>query len=135
MNAYKILNIFTSLLTLYLFFILLFDSASFFVDVGVDAGEAAYFIARRTSVFMIGISVLLFLSKNLKHSDARQFIIMATALTMLGLASMGTYELVRGYVGKVMLVSIVVESTLGILYFIIFFSNGNVIKEIEELDC
>ena len=127
MNTYKILNMFTSVLFLYLFYVLLFDAASFFIDIEVDAGEAAYVLARRASILMIGIAVLLFLSKNLQHSDARQIIIIATTVIMLGFATMGTYELVRGNVGKAILTAIIVESVVGISYLIVFFSNRNLI--------
>ena len=127
MNTYKILNMFTSVLFLYLFYVLLFDAASFFTDIEVDAGEAAYILARRASILMIGIAVLLFLSKNLQHSDARQMIILAATVIMLGFAIMGTYELARGNVGKGILTAIVVESIVGISYLIVFFSNRKLV--------
>lgn len=129
MKTYKILNIFTSVLFLYLFFVLLFDSASFFADVDIVPGEAAFFLARRTSMFMIGISILLFLSKNFQHSDTRQAIIIATAVIMLGLATMGTYELVRGNVGKAILMPIAIETIVGISYLAVYFFNRNSIVD------
>ena len=123
MKPYKILNTLTSILFLYLFYVLMFDSGSFFVDIDLNAGEAALILARRASIFMIGISVLLFFSKNLSHSDARQVIIITTSVVMLGLAVMGTYELVRGSMGTGILKAIVIESILGVSYLTIFFSN------------
>lgn len=123
MNKFKVLSILTSLLFLYLFVVLLFDTASFFVDLGIDAGEAAFFIARRASVFMLGMSILLFWGKNLPHSESRQMIIIFAAIIMSGLAMMGTYEYARGYLGAAIFQAISIESIVAVSYLILFFSN------------
>ncbi len=120
MNVYKIVSLFTSALFLYLFFVALFDPASFFMDVGVEAGEAAYFIARRASMFMLGITVLLFSARNLQPSSARQSIIGATAVTMSGLAIMGMYEFVRGFVDEGIFMAIIIESIVAIINIVLF---------------
>ncbi len=123
MNIYKILNWFTSLLCLYLFYVLLFDATSFFTDIEVDACQAAYILAKRASMMMLGISILLFLSKNLQHSDARQIIIISSAMIMLGFATMGSFELIRGNIGTAIIGAIVIEISIGISYIFVFLQS------------
>ncbi len=63
MNKFKILSTFTSLLCLYLFYLLFFSASSFLNDLGVEGAEVAYFISRRAAVLMLGISVLMFFAR------------------------------------------------------------------------
>ncbi len=123
MKFFKIVSIITSALFVYLFFIALFNPESFFEDVGLQSSETASIVARRTSMFMLGISILLAASINLSNSKVRQFICLATGITMLGLASMGSYELIRGSVNYSIFISITIETLLGGSFIIIFLSN------------
>jgi hypothetical protein len=77
-------------------------------------------------MFMLGLSILLFCSRNLPHSLARQFICLSTGITMLGLACMGSYELIMKTVNSSMLNAIIIEITLGASFLIVFFKNRKV---------
>jgi peptidoglycan/LPS O-acetylase OafA/YrhL len=120
MNVYKVVSLFTSVLFLYLFVVALFFPGSFFIDVGVEAGDAAYFITRRAAMFMLGIAVLLFSARNLQPSHARQCIVGATAVTMSGLAIMGTYEFLRGFVDEGIFMAIGVEFIVAVVSIVLF---------------
>ena len=122
-SFFKILCVATSVLFVYLFFQLFFDSYSFVRDLGLQPSETVAILCRRTAMFMFGLSILMYLSKNLPHSTARQFICLSTGITMLGLASMGSTELIRGTVNSSMLVAISLEIVLGTSFFITFFKN------------
>jgi hypothetical protein len=123
MNYFKILCIATSILFIYLFYQLFLNSDSFIKDLGLQPSETVSILCRRTSIFMLGISILLFCSKNLPLSNARQYICLSTGITMIGLACMGSYELMRGAVAFSILQAIVIETILGASFFIIFFKN------------
>ena len=123
MKLYKIVCIATSALIIFLFFQLLISSVSFVRDMGLQPSEATSVLARRASIFMLGISILLFFSKGLHHSKARQFICLSTGITMIGLACMGTYEHFMGTVNSSIFIAIIIETILGISFLIIYFKN------------
>lgn len=123
-NFFKILSAFTAVLFAYLFLTLLLNSENFLLDLGLQASEGAMILARRASMFMLGISVLMFNSINLPHSRARQNICLATGISMLGMSFMGIYELVRGSVNSSILVAIIIETLLWISFGIIYLKNS-----------
>jgi hypothetical protein len=72
---------------------------------------------------MLGISILLFFSRTLPDSKARQFICLSTGITMIGLACTGIYEYFMGTVNLSIFIAITIETILGILFLIIFFKD------------
>ena len=125
MKYFKIVSLLTSALFAYLFFLLLTDSGSFLKDIGLQSSTATFVLARRASMFMLGISVLLLGSSNVPHSKARQIICLSTAITMLGLACMGSMEYINGNLNASILPAIGIETLLGVSFGIIFFKNRN----------
>jgi hypothetical protein len=123
LNYFKIVCIVTSALFAYLFFVLLFNSDSFINSIGLNSNETTFILARRTSIFMLGISILLFGAKNLPHSKARQTICLSAGITLIGLAVMSCYELIKGTVNSSMLQAFIIETTLGIIFGLIFILN------------
>ena len=120
---YKIVSIATSVLFIYLFAQLLFTPSSFIEDLGLEASEAGCILARRASMFMLGISVLMFGARNLPHSEARQVICMATGITLFGLSCMGSYEFIKGTVNSSILIAIICETVLWVSFGIILFKK------------
>ncbi|WP_071144946.1 hypothetical protein [Bacteroides ihuae] len=120
---YKIVSIATSVLFIYLFAQLLFTPSSFIEDLGLEASEAGCILARRASMFMLGISVLMFGARNLPHSKARQVICIATGITMFGLSCMGSYEFIKGTVNSSILIAIICETVLWVSFGIILFKK------------
>jgi len=125
MSKFKILSLFTSLLFLYLFYLLFFSADQFFSDLGIEATETAYFMCRRAAMFMLGISVLMFFARNIPSSPARQAISISIAVTMLGLALTGMYEFNRGFVSNDIFISIIVETILCVSFLYIWFTDRN----------
>ena len=90
---------------------------------GLQSSVATSVLARRVSMFMLGISILLFCSKSLSHSKARQFISLSTGITMIGLACTGIYEHFMGTVNSSIFISITIETVLGFSFLIVFFKG------------
>jgi hypothetical protein len=126
MNFFKIVSIFTSVLFAYLFFTLLLNSESFLNGLGLQSSLASFFLARRASIFMLGISVLMFGSRNFPHSKARQIICFAISIMMFGFACTGSYEFIKGNVNSSILGSIIIEIILSISFGIIVFINRKI---------
>ncbi len=125
MNFYKIVSIATSLLFICLAFQLIFTPDSFVSDMGLQPSLTSSVLARRTAMFMLGISVLMFASRNLIHTGARQIIAMATGATLFGLSLMGSYEFINGTVNNSIFIAIGIETVLWISFGIILLKNRN----------
>lgn len=123
MNLFKIVCIATSVLFVYLSFQLLFMSDAFVIDLGQQPSEATAVLSRRAAMFMLGVSVLMFASRNLPHSKARQMICLATATTLFGLNFMGWFEFFRGTVNNSIFVAITIETILWVSFAIILLKN------------
>lgn len=118
-SFYKVVSIATSALFVYLFTQLFFFSDSFVLDLGLEPSATTLVLARRTSMFMLGIAILMLTLRNLPTSKVRQAVCLSVGATMLGLACMGTYELLKGSVNSSILVAIAIESFLWISYAIV----------------
>jgi peptidoglycan/LPS O-acetylase OafA/YrhL len=113
----------TSALFVVLFFLLLLSPVSFVNDMGMQPSVATSVLAKRASMFMLGLSILLFCSRNLPHSNARQVICLSTGITMIGLACSGIYEHFMGTVNSSIFISIIIETILGLSFLIIYFKG------------
>lgn len=121
--SYKILSIATSILFIYLFFLLFFNSESFLQDLGLEPSLAGIVLARRAAMFMLGIAILSFVSRNLASSKARQFICLSIAVSMFGLSCMGAYEYQQGNINSSIMLAITIETILWISYGLIAFGD------------
>lgn len=121
LNLFKLASLASSLVFLLLFLQLLFTPAPFVRDLGLSPTETTSILGRRVSMFMLGIAVLSFVSRNLPHSSARQGICASTGTTLIGIACMSAYELNRGTVNSSMWFALTVESTLGLCFWAVFF--------------
>lgn len=122
-DFFKVLCIFTGVLFAYLFLTLLLNSKNFLIDLGLESSEAAIILARRASMFMLGISILMIGSVKLLHSDARQIICLATGISMLGLSIVGCYEFAKGTVNSSILTAIIIETFLWLSFGAIFIKS------------
>jgi uncharacterized membrane protein len=118
-SLYKIVSVATSILFIYLFVQLLFMPTSFIKDLGLQPSEAGSVLARRASMFMLGISALMFGTRNLPYSKTRQTICMATGITLFGLSCVGSYEYIKGTVNSSILIAIICETILWVCFGII----------------
>lgn len=131
-NFFKIVSIATAILFIYLTIQLLFLTNSFVQDLGLEPSEAASVLGRRAAMFMLGLSILMFSSRNLPHSNARQYICMATGLTFFGLSFMGIYEFMRGSVNSSIFVAVSIETIFWVSYGIILLKNRTQQKSIDR---
>jgi hypothetical protein len=116
----------TAALFLYLSFQLLFMSDAFVIDLGQQPFKATAVLSRRAAMFMIGVAVLMFSSRNLPHSKARQILCLATGMTLFGLDFMGWFEFFMGTVNHSIFVAITVETILWVSFAIILLKNQKI---------
>ena len=121
MKLYNILCIATSVLFIFLFFQLILIPDDFVRSMGLQPAVATAVLARRAAMFMLGISTLLFCSKNLENLKARQSICLSTGITLIGLAFTGIYEHFMGTVNNSIFIAITIETILGFSFLSIFF--------------
>ncbi|MCF8363678.1 MAG: hypothetical protein K9G70_13755 [Prolixibacteraceae bacterium] len=128
-SLYKIVSIVTSVLFFYLFSQLFFWSDSFVTDLGLEPSITSLVLARRASMFMLGLALLMFISRNLPVSKARQIICMSTGITLFGLAFIGTFEFIKGNVNSSIIIAITIETILWISYGIILIKDWKIEKQ------
>ena len=116
MKLYKYTCMATSLVFIFLFFQLMLGPESFVQGMGLEPSVASIVIIRRAAMFMLGLSVLTFLVRNISDAKVRQIISISTGITLLGLACMGIYEYSRGTVNNSIFIAISIESILGLLF-------------------
>lgn len=120
---FKIISIATSLLFIYLFLQLFFMSDSFVKGLGLEPSIASLVLARRAAMFMLGVAVLMFASRNLPSSKVRQIICISTGITFLGLSCMGIYEFINGHVNSSIIIAITIETILWVSYGIVIIKD------------
>lgn len=120
MIAYKTLSVITAALCITLAtFLLLFPEPVFLVF-GVSGNESAYFISRRASMFFVGYAAIAYFSRNEPRTAARQSISLGIGTSMAGFATLGLFELLRGFAGPGILLPMLVEVFLATSYFSIW---------------
>lgn len=127
--AYTVVVCLASCLYFYLFITLLFSPAQFLASVGVAGNEAAYFLARRASVLMLGFSVLSFQAARLRCLVTRQVIAIGIAVNMAGFAVLGCMEYRRGFANASILHAAVIESTLAALCLLLWLGCRRALKQ------
>jgi hypothetical protein len=122
-SLFKISSILISILFVGLFIQFFFISNYLIELLGLQPTIASVFVARRISVVMLSIGVLMFGSRNLPHSRARQMICLFISFTLFGLLCMGSYEFINGTVNSSILVSVFVETAFCVLFGSIYIMN------------
>ena len=123
MIKFKPLSIFTAILSLILFFSLLFLPEPIFFIFHIPEADSAFFIARRAAMLFLGISVLCWLGRGAANSPSRQSVCMGLAVAMLGLACLGVFEYLRGFAGLGIGLAVITEVIIGAAYLKIWFEN------------
>jgi hypothetical protein len=119
-NYYKILSLATALLFVFLSIQLLFMTDSFISDLGLQSSEATSVLGRRAAMFMLGIAVLMFGSRNFLQSEARQLICLSTGVSLFGLSLVGLFEYFRGTVNSSIFVAIGIETVLWVAFGLLY---------------
>lgn len=121
MRPYRNLSTATAALSLCLFVCLLFFPGAIFMLFGLQGAESAEIMSRRASMLFMGISVICWFARDAEDSVARQAVSAGLAVSMLGLAGTGLFELGRGAVGPGVVPAIAAEVALGSLYARVWF--------------
>lgn len=123
MKAFKILCIAAAILFFFLFTQLFFFIEYFYGDLSIPVTQNIGILSRRTSMFMLGFAVLLFLIRNVSDIQTRKAIGIALGITFLGLASLGTFEFLKGTLNSSILQAVIIECILGIAFIVQIFLN------------
>lgn len=115
--SFKNVSILTAIVTLSLFMVLLWFPGVILYLFNLPAHESAAFISRRAAILFLGIGVLSWGIRDAEPSATRQAICLGLLVMMLGMATLGIVEFLRGAAGLGIVLAIVVELFLGIAYF------------------
>ena len=132
LNKFQVTSVLTSALYFYLFVSLLLFPESLCKDFGIIGNESVYFVARRASMLMLGFSVLLFLLRNMPSSVVRQAVAFSIGLNMAGFASLGVFELIRGFLKSSILSVIFIEVLVATIYFSFLVSDRRYLKKLDS---
>lgn len=122
-RLYRITCYVLALLFLGLFIQFMFFPQMLFDDLALSMDTAALVLLRRACMFILGFCVLAFGARRLSHSAARQTICLANAVMLLGLALSGGYAFWQGSVSSNIMISMLVETSLGLSFLWIFAVN------------
>lgn len=115
-HSYRILGWVTAVLFFYLFVSALVFSRAFVADLGIELNESVFFLCRRGAMLLLVISLVAFFARNAPHSSARQAILLAVGLSLAGLAGLGTFEFLRGFVNTSIFVPVAIESLVALFH-------------------
>jgi len=128
-NSFRIISLLTAALYVFLFVSLFFFPDSIMEGAGIQGGEMAYFMARRTSMLMLSFAVLLILVSGAERSRLRAIIGLIVAFNMTGFASTGISEYALGRIDSHIRVSVCVELTVSALFAVQSFSDLRKIRQ------
>ena len=78
-------------------------------------------------MLFLGYALITYFSRFAENTELRQVIILGLALTMFGLALLGLFEFLRGYVGTGIFLAISAETFLSVTYLSIWLSSKKLI--------
>lgn len=119
MKFYKGICCATSVLFVFLALQLLLTPVTFAASMGLEPSVATSVLLRRAAMFMVGLAVLTFCARSLQDLQARRCVCLSAAVTLLGLACMGTYERLMGTVNTSIFIAIGIESVLGLSFLMV----------------
>ncbi len=115
--SYPFVSKLSSALCFALFVCLLLAPGLIYWIFGLDGNEVSDLIARRAAMMFMGLSAMIFLSRNAEASQQRQNMCLGLAIMMGALAVIGIFEFVRGAVGLGIWLAIITEIAFSLAYF------------------
>ena len=115
--SYPLVSKLASALCFTLFLCLLLAPGLIYWIFGLDGNEVSDLIARRAAMMFMGLSAMIFLSRNAEASQLRQNMCLGLAIMMGALAVIGIFEFVRGAVGLGIWLAIITEIAFSLAYF------------------
>lgn len=132
MNFYKYVCIATAVLFIFLSLQLLLTPVAFALSMGLEPSAATSVLLRRAAMFMVGLAVLTLCARSLRDLKARRCVSLSAAVTLLGLACMGTYERLMGTVNDSIFIAIGIESVLGLSFLMVLMGKTGKTKPEEK---
>jgi hypothetical protein len=93
----------------------------------IQPTESVLLFGRRIGSLYLGLSVMYYLARSSPVSVARTALSVGTAVALSVLALLGIYEVAVGHAGPGLLVSVAVESLLGLAYIRVLLTERKVI--------
>ena len=115
--SYPLVSKLASALCFILFICLLLAPGLIYWIFGLDGNEVSDLIARRAAMMLMGLSAIIFLSRNAEPSQLRQSLCLGLAIMMGALAIIGIFEFLRGIVGVGIWLAIITEIAFALAYF------------------
>jgi hypothetical protein len=84
----------------------------------IEAGPSAEFLARRSGVVFLGVSVLTFAARKITDFAARRAISLGMAVMMTGLSVLGSIEFLRGVSGIGTIAAAALEVAIGVGFIV-----------------
>ncbi len=128
-SLFKITSIATAALFIFLFIQTFFTSEAFITDMGLVPDTASIILIRRASLFMLGLSVLMFLSRNLPVSKGRIYLSISMTVIFSSLAINGSSGYLYGNYNSSIFIAISIESILGLAFVLNIITDRKSVKE------
>lgn len=128
-SLFKITSIATAALFIFLFIQTFFTSEAFITDMGLVPDTASIILIRRASLFMPGLAVLMFLSRNLPVSKGRINLSISMTVIFFSLAINGSSGYIYGNYNFSIFIAIIIESILGLAFIINNIIDRKLVKE------
>jgi len=122
LDYYKIACVAVALLYFFLFYTLQFKPEKLISDIGLKGNDVVYLFVKRTSILMLGFSVLLVMGSSVEAVNGRFAIAASVSVCMLGLAFMSALELFKGNLSNGILPALIIESVVGMTFMLLAIS-------------
>lgn len=117
---YTQLSLLFSWVTAGLFVTLFFSPGILHWIFQIESTPSAIVMSRRAALLFLGLSAVIFLTRNTTDLQTRRSISIAIALTMGGLVILGCFDLLRGNVGLGIILAVIPEAFFASGYFYIW---------------
>ncbi len=124
MLSFKQINLFTLFVSFTLCLILLAFPEFIYFLFQIDGNETANFMSRRAGFLFLGFAALLFFSKDIVVSELQRPIIICIFLAMIGLATLGIFEFIRGFAGPGIFLAVITEVFIAVNYLLLLKKTG-----------
>lgn len=115
--SYNFVSKLAAILCFTLFICLLLAPDLIYWVFGLVGNDVSDLMARRAATLFLGVSVIIFLSRNAPQSQLRQNLCVGLAVMMAALAAVGMFEFFRGAVGAGIWLAITTEIAFAAAYF------------------
>lgn len=128
-SLFKITSIAAALLFIFLFVQIFFTPEAFITGMGLTPDTASIVLMRRASLFMLGLSVLMFLSRNIPVSKDRIYLSISMSLIFFCLAINGSSGYIYGNYDSSIFIAVIIESVFGLAFVLNIILDRKSVKD------